>query len=146
MLKKFKIEVRKGKKEEGERLEKWQEKMKKWDLTIYYNDRNMPLPYFTGEKIQGIDAFSVLECLFNDASIIYNEEMDLADFLVEFGYCDKAESVREGSKVYNAVIEEAKKFKELLGDDFNYLMDCYMKDIDEFIEQLAKETEVIYIS
>jgi len=25
-------------------------------------------------------------------------------------------------------------------------MDCYMKDIDEFIEQLAKETEVIYIS
>jgi len=42
--------------------------------------------------------------------------------------------------------DEAKKFKELLGDDFAYLMDCYMKDIDEFIEQLAKETEVIYIS
>jgi len=146
MLKKFKIEVKKGVKKEDETLSAWQKSAKKWDLTIYYNDRSMPLTFYTGEKIQGIDAFSVLECLFNDASIIYNEEIDLADFLVEFGYCDKAESVREGSKVYNAVIEEAKKFKELLGDDFAYLMDCYMKDIDEFIEQLAKETEVIYIS
>ncbi len=146
MLKKFKIEVKKGVKKEDEILSAWQKSAKKWDLTIYYNDRSMPLPYFTGEKIQGIDAFSVLECLFNDASIIYNEEMGLADFLIEFGYCDKAESVREGSKVYKAIIKEAKRFKRLLGDDFVYLMDCYMKDIDEFIEQLVKETEIIYIS
>jgi hypothetical protein len=146
MSKKFKIEVRKGKKEEGEKLEKWQEKMKKWDLTVYYGDQSVSLPYFTGEMIHSVDACSVLECLFNDASIIYNEKMDLTDFLVEFGYYGKAESVREGAKIYDAVIEEAKEFKKLLGDDFAYLMDCYMKDIDEFIEQMAKETEVIYIS
>ena len=144
-MERFKVEVHKNDKLDASKLSKWQREANKWLVTVFYKDRSMTIPYFTGLGYKGNPvAYDVLYSLFSDA-LTAETTNDVADFLVEFGYCDKAESVREGSKVYNAVIEEAKKFKELLGEDYDYLMDAFIKD-EDIIEQLAKEAETVYIA
>ena len=144
-MERFRVEVRKNNNLDEAKLSKWQREANKWQVTVSYKGRSMTINYFTGQGYKGNPvAYDVLYSLFSDA-LTAETTNDVADFLVEFGYCDKAESVREGSKVYNAVIEEAKKFKELLGEDYDYLMDAFIKD-EDIIEQLAKEAETVYIA
>jgi len=86
----------------------------------------------------------VLYSLFSDA-LTAETTNDVADFLIDLGYCDSAELIREGAKVFKAIKKEARQFKKLLGEDYDYLMDAFIKD-EDIIEQLAKEAETVYIA
>ena len=144
-MERFRVEVRKNNNLDEAKLSKWQREANKWLVTIYYKDRSMTIPYFTGLGYKGNPvAYDVLYSLFSDA-LTAEVDKDVADFLVEFGYSESAELIHDGVKVFKAVKKEARQFKKLLGEDYDYLMDAFIKD-EDVIEQLAKETEVIYIS
>jgi len=147
MSKKFKIEVRKSSFNEDEKLTKWQKvaNASKWDITLWCGDRSMSFNFYTGEMIKNVDAFDILYCLFDDAAIV-DSGIDLAEFLCSFGYNETTEDLREGIRVYNAIIEEAKQFKELLGDDYyDCALDMYKQNGEEFIHYLSNNTVVHYM-
>ena len=92
--------------------------------------------------IKNVDAFDILYCLFDDAAIV-DSGIDLAEFLCSFGYNETTEDLREGIRAYNAIIEEAKQFKELLGDDYyDCALDMYKQNGEEFIHYLSNNTVV----
>lgn len=71
--------------------------------------------------------------------------IDLAEFLCSFGYNETTEDLREGIRVYNAIIEEAKQFKELLGDDYyDCALDMYKANGDDFISYISRDTEIVH--
>lgn len=143
----FKIEIRKNDNLCEDRLTEWQRKANKWSIKISYKDREMTLNFFTGKGIKGQNAiaYNVLYSLFNDAAIAENTK-DLAEFLEEFGYCDNAKLVREGITTFKAIRKEAKRFRKLLGDDFSRMITMYNEYGEDFIEQVCKETETVYIA
>ena len=144
-MEKFKVEVRKNDKLDVSKLSKWQREANKWLVTVFYKDRSMTISYFTGQGYKGNPiAYDVLYSLFSDA-LTAETTNDVADFLIDLGYCDSAELIREGTKVFKAVKKEARQFKKLLGEDYDYLMDAFIKD-EDIIEQLAKEAETVYIA
>ena len=144
-MERFKVEVHKNDKLDVSKLSKWQREANKWLVTVFYKDRSMTIPYFTGLGYKGNPvAYDVLYSLFSDA-LTAETTNDVADFLVEFGYSESAELIREGTKVFKAIKKEAQQFKKLLGEDYDYLMDTFIKD-EDVIEQLAKEAETVYIA
>lgn len=144
-MERFKVEVHKNDKLDVSKLSKWQREANKWLVTVFYKDRSMTIPYFTGLGYKGNPvAYDVLYSLFSDA-LTAEATNDVADFLVVFGYSESAELIREGTKVFKAIKKEAQQFKKLLGEDYDYLMDAFIKD-EDIIEQLAKEAETVYIA
>ena len=144
-MERFKVEVHKNDKLDVSKLSKWQREANKWQVTVSYKGRSMTINYFTGLGYKGNPvAYDVLYSLFSDA-LTAEATNDVADFLVVFGYSESAELIREGTKVFKAIKKEAQQFKKLLGEDYDYLMDTFIKD-EDVIEQLAKEAETVYIA
>jgi len=144
-MERFRVEVHKNDKLDASKLSKWQREANKWQVTVSYKGRSMTINYFTGQGYKGNPvAYDVLYSLFSDA-LTAETTNDVADFLIDLGYCDSVELIREGTKVFKAVKKEARQFKKLLGEDYDYLMDAFIKD-EDMIEQLAKEAETVYIA
>jgi hypothetical protein len=91
-----------------------------WKCRLKRGKKSMTLIFSKGVGHHGAPPTvgEVLECLSADASY---ENLDFTDWAAEMGYDDDETKVAE--KSYKAIVRQTSKLKNLLGEDFEKLLD-----------------------
>ena len=88
----------------------------KYIVTIYKNEKKVDFEYFEGIANDLLDLENALDkilnciyCIVTDFVLV--EELDLLDFIDEFEYNN---TLKEGERIYNLILENNKKLLEIL--------------------------------
>lgn len=88
----------------------------KYIVTIYKNEKKADFEYFEGIGNDLLDLENALDkvlnciyCIVTDFVLV--EELDLLDFIDEFEYNN---TLKEGERIYNLILENNKKLLEIL--------------------------------
>ena len=88
----------------------------KYIVTIYKNEKKADFEYFEGTGNDLLDLENTLDkiinciyCIVTDFVLV--EELDLLDFIDEFEYNN---TLKEGERIYNLILENNKKLLEIL--------------------------------
>lgn len=88
-----------------------------WSIDLTHDGRAMSVNYYGGKGATEPDLPQVLLNLASDCNLYNNYALE--EFLIELGYCDSAEKLREGFKCYEACKENDWELRELFGDKYN---------------------------
>jgi hypothetical protein len=108
------IIVKSGSSTPYENMDDWQKNAHSYRITLIYQGRKHTLDYWQGIGCKDEPtAESVLYCLLSDASCL-NESFE--DFCSNCGYDNDSMNAK---RIYNKVVKQTEKLKNLLGEDFD---------------------------
>lgn len=86
-----------------------------WNVTLSRKGEHLRVPFYKGPGHQGNPPTveEVTECVLADASLLDDYDSERR-FIDEMGY----ETSRQGRRVYKAVVDQTKKVRRWLGEDF----------------------------
>jgi hypothetical protein len=95
-----------------------------WNVTLFYKNRKLTTPFYTGASIKEPTAADVLHCLISDAqSVGFSNGFE--DWATSLGYDPDS---RKAEKIYNDCVASSTKVRKLLGKDF----DAFAKACEDF--------------
>lgn len=84
------------------------------ESTLYfYTDKGaIDFKFYQGLALENKPSFfEIMHCIIQDKQYF---DLNLDDFLKEFGYCDSLENIRKGEKIYKDIEENTKKLDKIL--------------------------------
>lgn len=87
-----------------------------WTIDLSFDGRAMTVDYYGGKKALEPELEELLLNLSSDCTWL--RDYKLEEFLIECGYCDSADKLREGFKAYEKMQENDKELRELFGDEY----------------------------
>jgi hypothetical protein len=96
-------------------------KCTEWAVTLYFEDRYMDTPFYTGLALGEPTVDDVLNALFMDSSSIETTN-SFEEWAMEMGYDIDS---RSAEKTYNQCIEQYRNLKELLREDYSTVESQY---------------------
>lgn len=99
----------------------------KYICEIEYNNNHMVCSYQCNPKYNRPTIENFLSCVLQDADCI-ERTVDLADFLVEFGYTDTADVLRRGIKAYDGCLLEFNRLQKVFTIDEMDILREELKD------------------